>query len=450
MRVVITGAGVVGMEIAEVLIQTGVDVVIIEKDPNRAKYVSSRLDCIVLQDDGTSVETLKKAGIDKTDIFICVTNSDEVNMIGCAIVTSEVETEIIKIARVRNQEYLKAKILDNPFLGVNYIVNSEIETSRQIANIVALGADSNVMLFENSDLQLRNIIISGKSFFKGKSLKVIGKTFKALKFEFLVAAILRENKFIIPSGETIIQEEDNMYLFATRSTLTKIFMEAGRKSDKIDRILIVGGGSIGSQVCQYLIRTGRKITIVDNNYDLCKDLSEKFPDSLILHADISDETLFEEEQLHKHDLIITVTDNQEINVLTCVYAKTIGIKRAVALVTNSKYISIASKLDIDSVISPKESTVDAILKFVRRGEIKSIHSLFHGKAEAMEVDIDQNSKLCGKRLKDLDMPFNSLIMSVIRNGASEIPNGNFTIQENDTIIAIVDKESVTKLEEVMY
>jgi trk system potassium uptake protein TrkA len=444
MHVVILGAGVVGFQIAAELISEGKDVVLIEKDTERAKYVANHLDCIAINDEGTSIATLKRAGIHHADFFISVTNSDEVNMIACAIVASEFSVPV-KIARVRNLDYSKSKLFERPFLGIEYIVNSEVETARLIANTVALGANSDVMLFDKKEVQMRNIIIKPSSFFCNKSLKDIRKT---LTEPFLVAAILRGESFIIPSGDTMIRENDNVYLMATKDTLTKIFIKVGRKSDKIEKIIIIGGGKIGSLVCRYLIRTGRKITIIDSDYELCKSLSAAFPEALVINADVSDEDVFLEEQLDHHDLIITTTDNQELNILTSVYAKSLGVKRSVALVTKSNYLPIASRLDIDATISPKNSTVNAIMKFIRRGDIKSVHTLFNGKAEVIEFSVDSDSPIAGKKLMDVPMPVNSLILSIIRDDHDTIPFGSFIFQSGDTVITIARKDAISDLEEL--
>lgn len=444
MQVVILGAGVVGFQIASKLIAEGKDIVLIENNSERAKYASQHLDCIVLNEEGNNLLTLKRAGIEKADYFISVTNSDEVNMVACGLVASEFDVKL-KIARVSNLDYSKAKIFEKTFLGIDYIVNPEIESSRQIANTIALGATSDVMLFQDSDLQMRNALVDSNSFFKNKIVKEIKRS---LKERFLIAAIFRDNNFIIPSGNTIIEENDNLYLLATKDNLTKIFMETGRKSQKIDKILVVGGGKIATLVTRYLIRTGRSITLIDDDYENCKILSEKFPDALVLRADMSEEEIFEEEELNNYDLVITTTDNQEMNILTSIYAKHIGVSRTIAVITKNSYFNIATKLGIDSCVNPKSSTVDAILKYVRRGNIKSIHSLFDGKAEVIEFTADNSCRLLAKPIKDLEMPEGSLILSVIRNSDVMIPDGNFLIKEDDTIVVIVKKQSIAKIEDI--
>jgi trk system potassium uptake protein TrkA len=448
MNIVILGAGVVGYQIASQLIGEGHNAVIIEKSVERARYVDSHLDCIVLNDEGNSIDTLKKAGIEKADFFLSVVDSDEVNMIACGIVESEFNVPI-KIARVRNIDYSRAKIFEKSFLGIDFVVNPEVETARLIANSVALGATSDVMLFENSDMQIRNYQVDSKSFFKNKTVMDIRKSINA-GGKFLIAGIIRENEFIIPSGLTVIQENDIAYILASKKTLTTLFIETGKKRESIDRILIAGGGKIGYLVARYLIRTGRKIAIIDSNYDSCKMLSEKFPDAFIINADISDETIFEEENLHDYDLIITATENQELNILSAAYAKSLGIGRAVAVVNHPNYMAISNRLGIDVTVSPRNSTVNAIMKFIRKGDINSVHTLFGHSAEVIEFSVKDKSSVAGLALKDIKIPAHSLILTVVRNNINEIPDGNFVVNSGDRVITIAKRESIRALEQVFF
>jgi trk system potassium uptake protein TrkA len=444
MKAIIFGAGAVGFQLAKVLIAEKYDVVIIEKDPERARFISSKLDCIVINQEGTLISTLKDAGAEDARFFISVTNSDEVNIVSCGVIATEFNVPI-KIARVRNVDYSRSNLLKKNFMGIDYIVNPEVEAAKIISNTVALGASSDVMMFENTDVQIRNFVVSRTSFFFNKPLKKIKKY---LKERFLIAGVVRNEEFIIPSGETVIQENDNIYIFAEREDLSRLFIDLGRKSEKNDSVIIVGGTMIGALVCEELTNGGTRVALIDKHRATCEILSEKFPDALVIHSDISEEGVFEEEQLEDYDLIITATNNEELNILSSVYAKSLGVKRAMALVTKSGYTPIAKKLNIDSIVSPKSSTVDAILKFVRRGDIKSVHSLFNEKAEVIEYHVDESSPARSKKVMELKRPEGTLILSVIRGGENKIPDGNFVIEAGDRVITIAARESVERLAKV--
>jgi len=442
MKVVILGAGVVGFQIAKNLINEGKDVIVIEKSSERSKIISNNLDCIVINGEGNNVNTLKRAGIKNADFFLSVTESDEINMIACGIVASEFNVPV-KVARVRNLDYSKSKIFNKAFMGIDYTVNSEIETSNAIQTTVEHGASSDVLLFEKSSVQMRNIAVTKNSFFKDKTLIEIRQKSSE---DFLITAIIRDDKVLIPYGNTVVKEDDNIYILAKKENMNNIFKLSGVKEQKIEKIVIVGGGNIGTLVAESLIKMGKNITIVDTDYSNCKNLSEKFSEALVINGDISDEALFEEEQLDKYDLIITATENQELNILASVYAKSLGTKRSIAMVTQSNYLKIASNLDIDATVSPKQSTVDAILKFVRKGNIKSVHSIFDGKAEVIEYLIDENSEIAQKQIKDIKLPKETLILSILRNGEDYIATGEFVIKPGDSVISITGSDSIGKLE----
>ncbi|MBU4035990.1 MAG: NAD-binding protein, partial [Proteobacteria bacterium] len=218
MKIVIVGAGAVGSQIAAQLIAENKDVVIIEHNPDVAKHASNHLDCIVITGEGNNPRVLRKAGIEKADFFLSVTDSDEVNMISCALVASEFKVPN-KLARVRNLDYSSIKNFEKVFLGIDYFVNPEVEAAREIVESVMYGATSNLRLFSNANVQMRNVVINSASFFKDKSLREIKVS---LKRDFLISCIVRQDNIIIPSGNTIIKENDNIYLVATQDVLEKV------------------------------------------------------------------------------------------------------------------------------------------------------------------------------------------------------------------------------------
>jgi len=442
MKIVVAGAGEVGFHIAEHLIKEGKDVVLIEKDADRVKFVSSHLDCLVVHGEATNLEILKQAGIQKATAFISATDYDEVNMITCFIVNSEYNVPV-KIARVRNMEYSKTRLVGHKYSGIDYIVNPEIEAAKSIALTVQHGATSDIFLFEDSDIQLRDIFIDEDSFFCGKSLKQIKKE---LKEDFIIAGIMRNSEVIVPSGDTILQNQDHIYIIASIRSFMQILRKTGTQHKKLRSVLVLGGGKISRYVIEFLMKMGKHVRVVERNYELCKKLAADYPDVLVLNADISDESLFDDENLASADAIITTTKNEELNILAAIYAKSKGIKRAVALVNKTNYLNISDNLGIDSTVSPKLSSVNAILKYIRRGNVKSVYKIFDGKAEVSEFNVQENAPVSGKALKDIKLPSGSLILSVSRNGDNIIPDGNFQLQSLDTVITFCTKDTADSLQ----
>ncbi len=448
MKIVISGSGEVGFHLAEQLVTSHQDVVLIEKDPLRAKFVADHLDCMVVQGEGSNPETLAEAGVDGADTFIAVSNLDEINIVSCLVVANEFKVKT-KIARVRSLQYRRSGILKHSLLGIDYVVNPEIEAARAIMNIVAHGATGEVLVFEGTDIQLRNIFVDTASPFRDKSLREIRKE---IRYNFIIAGISRDDEVIIPYGDTRIFEGDRVYIVSSSRNMERILASTGRFRHKLNNVVIVGGGKIGCYVTEFLLASGRSVKLVEKDYKHCKYLAERFPDVLVINEDISDEKLFEDEQLHASDLIVTTTQDEALNMLTAIYAKSLGVRRVVPVVNKSNYLNIADKLGIDATVSPKASSVSAILKYVRRGNIKQVHSIFDGKAEAIEFVVNPSSRIAGKMVKELHLPNGSLVVAVNRpEGASSknfVPNGEFVIQAGDNVVTFAKAEQVDSLEEL--
>lgn len=447
MKFVVAGAGAVGYDIARHLVKEGKDVVVIERDPIRAKFLESNLDCMVLNKEINRSQTMQELDLSDGDYFIAATNKDETNLIACSIAASSSADgsmlNIKKIARVSNLDYSHAEFQGNPFLGADYIISPEMAAANHIAEVVKQGALSDVLAFEGSNITVRNEIVDRNSAFRNKNLIKIRKD---INKPFLIALIRRGDSVLIPSGNTVVREGDEVYIVADEKTMDYIFARTGKKMKKIETALIVGTTKIARNLLRTLSMTQINIKLLSEDYEEAKEISRRYPNVLVINGDVRNESIFEEERLNEVDLIITVTENQELNVLSALYAKSIGVERAVASVSKESYISIAQKLGVDATVSPKRSTVDAILKYIRRGKIRTLHTLFDGEAEAVEILVSPQCNACGKRIKELDMPENSIIAAVTRNREVSIPNGDFEIKSGDSVIIVMKKQNVPKVE----
>lgn len=462
MRVVIVGAGAVGFQIARQLIEEHNDVVLIEKDAGHAQYAMNRLDCMVINDAGNSIEALRRADVARADFFIAVTDSDEVNLIACAVVEGE-SSKARTIARVRSIDYSTLRSTEKAFLGIDYIVNPETEAANSIIRTIDRGAVSDVMLFKRTTVQMRSITIDRDSPFRDQPLS---EASRSLPGNFLVAVVVRDNEYIIPSGKTTIRQGDVLYIAATEGDFETLFSRIGKHRRTLRRIVIVGGGKIGTQVVDHLFTGGRKganilrrlldssakgpkreIKVIERDYAKCKVLSERFPEALVINADISDEGVFEEEHLANADLIIVATENQELNMISAIYAKTFGIQRTVVLVSKANYVNIATNLGIDVAVSLKNAVVSGVLKFIRRGNIQSVHSISDGKVEVLELTVEAASRADGQRLDSLRLPPSTLIVSVNRGEENTVPSGHYVFEAGDNAIVIANKESINRVQE---
>jgi len=442
MKVVIAGGGTVGFETARHLIAEKKDVVIIERDSERVKFLASHLDCLVIGADASDVDALRQAGDGDVAFFVAVTSSDETNLICCGI-AEMVFPKARRIARIRNATYARATSKGRPFLGADFVVTPEIETARQILDTVTRGAVSDVLRFEGTEVQVWNTLVDRKSPFRNRKLVQLRKE---ISDPFLVAGVLRNDEMIIPTGVTTIREGDRIYLAATEETLQKLFAKSGRKRLRIERVLLVGLGKVGTLVAHHLLKRGMRVTIVESNYEKCKAFSSDHTDALVLCGDISDESLLQDERLDNYDLIVATTGSQELNILSAVYARTLGVNRSIALVSSANFLRVASRLDIDSTISPKTGTVDAILKCMRRGTVKQMYSIFDGAAEVLEMVIDPTAPVVGKMVMHAGLPEETIRVAVIRDGKDIIPHGGFVLQANDGVIVIAKRAAIPKIE----
>lgn len=445
MNIVIVGAGEVGTHIASQLVAEQKDVVIIEKDPECAARASNMIDCLVVTGEGSNVDVLRQAGVENADIFIAATSIDEVNMISCFVAGSAFNTPV-KIARVRNVDYMRGGLLKNSSIGIDYLVNPEIEAAFDIVQTVAHGASSGIFAFQGTNAQLRDFLVKDDSIFNGVLVKDIRSL---IDQNFIIAGVLRNEMLHIPKGDFQILTGDHIYIVALGKSFNKILTRAGMTVDKLKRIVLVGGGLIGKHIAGMLIEDGKDVRIIEKDYERCKELSALYPEATVINGNISDQDVFEEENIAYTDAIITTTQSEELNILAGVYAKSKGVKRAVALIDKLNYTTLATNLGIDSCISAKLSSVDAILKFIRKGNIKNVYTIFEGQAEAIEFIVGgSNQNIVGKKIMDLKLPAGCLIITVQRHRKTIIPTGSFVIEEGDSLITFVAHDEISKLEEL--
>ena len=482
MRIVIVGAGRVGVQLAAYLIGERHDVAIIEADEERARHASNRLDCLVLHDDGNRLRVLEDAGIRKADALVCATDSDEVNMIICGIAESRYP-KLLKIACVRNDDYLtlSSHIVEghggglNPgVLGIDFFVHPDVEASRAALNAIEHGAIGDVLSFAGADYELGSIEIAKGSALDGLSLRnyrdvVPGET--------LVTFIERDGSGILPDGSATLRQGDRVYIFAKGEELVRVFELGGGAAHSLNRIGIAGGGEAGRLIAESLLggggasgggipgkktasirsffsrvlkRTSRRLVLIENDYALSKSLAAQFPGALVLNEDIRDESFIAEESLNDLDLIVTTTENQELNIITALYLKSRGVKRAIAMVKSDGYAEIARRLGVDVVISIKAVVVDAILSRLAGGGVTGIHRLGGGTVDIFEIEIKAGMPIVNQPITAFHLSGGGLLMHVNRDGKSFIPHGGYVFHENDKIVLIVKNSSEKDLEKFFH
>lgn len=463
MRVIIVGAGLVGTELARILTSNKDDVVLIELNEERARHASNRLDCMVIHDDGNSLNALEEAGISKADALICSTGSDEINMIVCGIAATR-NSKLLKIARVRNDEYVRFN--SEPLLGVDHFVHPDIEASRTALAAVDHNAAGNIISFAGTEYELGAVEVIPGSQLDGLNLKnyrhmVPGHT--------LVTLIERNGRCIMPSGSTVINSGDRVHVLANNEDIDYLFTLGGQKEGLIKNIGIVGGGNIGTLIIKgllfrnndsteskkksffsffkgFIMKSNRKVVVIEQDYALCKELSANFPETIVLNEDISDENFIHEDEIKGLDLIVTATGNQELNIITALYLKSLGVKRAIAIVSGDGYAAIARRLGIDVAIPIKSVIIDTILSHLLGNSVRAMHSIGDGSITIFEIEVSVSAPAAGNPITDFKFSSNALIMLVERNNCSFIPRGDYVFTPGDHVVITAKKELQSEIE----
>jgi trk system potassium uptake protein TrkA len=456
MRIVIVGAGMVGSQLAQHLIQEKHDIALIEANEDRARHASNRLDCLVIHDSGNSLRALDEAGIAKADALVCVTGSDEMNMIICGLAP-----KLRKIARVRNDDYVRFNRQGERVLGIDYFVHPDVEAAQSVLRAVEHGAIGDILSFANTPYELGSITVSHGSAFDGLSLM----NFRSLDAgESLITLVERGNgdagEWFLPTGATVLRRGDRVHLLAKEGEMDRLFTLAGWTGKPLRKIGIVGGGRVGALIAEGLMapesvdkssmyaffkrlapgKKRRRVLIIEQDYRLCKELAARFPDALILNEDISDEHFVAEERIDGLDLIITAADSQELNIITAVYLKSRGVGRAVALVTGAGYTAVARQLGIDVVIPVKSVIVDSILSHLRGGGVTGVRRLAGGNVKVLELELGGASPVAGRALKDCRMPADTLALLIERESGSFIPRGDHVFETADRVVLLTKSE----------
>ncbi|MDR2258922.1 MAG: NAD-binding protein, partial [Treponema sp.] len=471
------------------LIQEKHDVSLIEANEERARHASNRLDCLVIHDEGNSLHALEEAGTAKADALVCVTDSDELNMIICGLAASRYPG-LLKIARVRNDDYARlsrhveapAKTqaedkdsgaapapepADARVLGIDYFIHPDVEASRTIINTIEHGAVGDILSFSDTPYELGSIDVAAGSAFDGLVLR----DYHALVTgESLVTLVERGGEILLPSGSTALARGDRIHILADGKDLFRIFKFAGNTEKPIRKIGIVGGGKVGALIAEGLIsnppegkdkrnfffpllkslipRSSRRIIIIEQDYTLCKELAARFPEALIINEDISDESFVNEEQIDDLDLLITTTNNQELNIITAVYLKSRGIARTIAMVTGSGYAAMARQLGVDVVIPMKSVVVDSILSHLMGGGIKGVHRLGDGSVDIIEIEISGEAQIADTPISQFRLPAGGLVMLANRDGRSFIPRGDYIFNRGDHIVLISKSGNETEIDKL--
>lgn len=445
MRIMILGAGDVGLHLAQQLAIENHDVVVVEQDRERVRRSQDFLDALVIEGNGASLTTLEQAGIAKTDLLLAVTSQDEVNLMACL---SAAQYEVPKrIARVSKPDYYDhTGILPPERLGVSLMINPERECALESYQLLQSSAAAEFAQFENGLVQLIGLRVKPDAPVAGKRLLEIGKSTQ--KVRALVVAISRGRETIIPTGATRIEPGDQVFILGEPRHMPDVLPLAGYSRFDLRRVVIAGGSREAWFLAHMLEEHKIGCTVIESDRRRAVDLAEDLGRSLVLHGDATDLELLEMEGIGDADGFVAYTGSDETNLLSCLLAKNLGTRRVISLVERFNYIPLVSRVGVDAAVSPRMSAVNAILTHVRRGSVLAVATLKGTRAEGIEFDVSSRFPHAGIPLARVKLPTGSLIGAIIRGNRVIIPGGDDSVRIGDRIIVFVVPESLRQVEDL--
>ncbi len=443
MKGIIVGAGEVGYHIADRLSSEGHDIIVIERDPGRERLLADKVNALVIHGNGASSEILEEAGIDEADLFVAVTDQDEVNLVACLM--AEEYHVPRKIARIKSIDYSgEGGKLDASRFGIDLLINPQSVVAEEIFHVVQYTRASEVAEFADGRVIFLGYPITEHSPIAGITLKELGDI-RGL-YRLVVTAINRNDETIIPRGEDTIRAGDIVYLVCTRTDLSAIEYLFGFEKRETKKVFILGGGRVGYEVARMMCGLRYEVKLIDRDQARCKEIADRLDDVLVLCAGGTDVDTLKSEGIADTDVFIAVTSDDKANILCSLLAKRYGTNRAVALVDQPELLTLAPSLGVDATISPRLATASAVLRFVRRGEVLKVAPVEHCNAEVLEMILPSSTSLSGKKLTDIHFPSGSIVGSIVRGDDALIPTGDDVLMAGDHVIVFTLPEAVPKVE----
>ena len=450
MKVVICGMGQVGFSIARYLSTHDNDVTIIDESEALINHAASILDVRAIVGFASHPDLLARAGLAEADMIIAVTFADEVNMVACQIAHSLFNVPL-KIARVRNKSYLNPEwtaLYNADNMPIDLIISPELEVARAIGRGLDFPATFEVIPFAEGLVQLVGIRCKAKSLILNTPLRLIESIFPELDLSIMF--IVRGDAGFIPTNTDQLQEGDEVYLLTPKEKLIHVTEAFGFSEQKSQRLLILGGGNVGFCLAEEVEAQHPEISLmlIEMNKDRATYVANQLTNTIVLRGDALDREILREANAKITNKVVAVTSDDKVNILASLLAKRMGAEQAMALINSSSYSSLVTSLGIDSLISPKALTVSSILQYVRRGRIRTVHSLRDNFGEVIEAEAISTSSVLGMTVEEINMPRSLIIGAIVRNDQILMPRNDTVIKIHDRVILIVTSAAVKRFEKL--
>ncbi|MDO9318215.1 MAG: Trk system potassium transporter TrkA [Gammaproteobacteria bacterium] len=447
MKIIILGANHVAVSLAENLASEANDITIVDTDADRLRELKDRIDVGTVVGQPSYPDILRMAGAEDADMLIAVTENDEVNLVACQIAHALFKTPK-KICRLRSASYMANESLFSPGgIAADVVISPEQLVSLYIERLIDLPGSLQVLDFADGKAQL----VAVKAYYGGP---LVGQEIRFLRahmpsVDTRVAAIFRRDRAIMPEGSTVIEADDEVFFIAAQGNITAVMGELRRLDKPYKRLIIAGGGNIGSRLAE-AVEHRYQVKIIESSAERCMHLSERLNKAIVLNGVASDKKLLLAESIEDADVFLALTNDDEANIMSSMLAKRLGARKVMTLINNPAYVDLVQGGEIDIAISPQLASIGSLLTHVRRGDIVNVHSLRRGAAEALEAiahgDVN-SSKVVGKAIEDIDLPHGTTIGAIVRNDEVLIAHDDIVVQSGDHVILfLVDKKRIPEVE----
>lgn len=447
----ILGAGQVGSTVAWSLAGEDNDITIVDKDSSQLKHLQDHLDIRAVIGHASHPKVLVRAGIEDADIIIAVTNSDEVNMIACQVAYTLYNTPT-RIARVRSAEYTDYKeLFAREHSPIDVLISPEQLITKYISRLIEYPGALQVLDFADGRAQLVATQADAGGLLVGQKLHTLRQHMPP-GTDARVAAVYRKGTLIIPDGDTVIEEDDMVFFLAARKHIRTVMKELRPTDNPVRRVILAGGGYIGSSLARLLERD-HHVKIIERDPARAEVIAAELEKTIVLVGDCADENLLREEAIESTDVYCVLTNDDEANILSSLLAKKMGVEKVIAIINRPAYVDLVESGVIDIAVSPQQITIGALLTHIRKGSIVRVHSLRRGAAEAIEavaLGDKHSSKVVGRAVEDIELPKGTTISAVVRGDDVIIAHHDTVIREHDHVLLFVPDKAQIPIVESLF
>lgn len=449
MKIIIAGAGEVGFHLAKLLSYESQEITLIDLDKERLVYAETHLDIKVVKGDITSVSVLKESNITNADLFVSVTSSQTSNITSC-VLAKQLGTKRT-IARISNTEFITHKDeIGFEKLGIDELISPASLAASEIELLLKQSVFNDTYAFEDGALTMLGLTLSANASIVDKPVKIAAQLLSDIHFIPIAIQRFGSHLTIIPRGDTVFKEGDRVVFMTSKGGDEELCKLTGRRKTPIKDIMILGGGQIGTITANDLSNSDFNIKIVEQCKERAAELADQLPEALVINGDGRNVELLEEENFSAMDAFIAVTENSETNIMSCLVAKSKGVKKTIALVENMDYFALSHSIGVDTLINKKLLAANSIFRYVRKGEVVAMTKLTNMEAELLEFVVKPTSKICHQYIKEIGFPRAAIIGGVIRNESGIIALGDFKIEPGDRVVVCCLPEAIKKVESLFF